>query len=100
MDEFLVEVINVDEEVERLKEAAKAAQNNKDKGDEEGVEAPSGSIPCTTQVYVWRLSRDCTKPSQNNSDVLPSTHVDMHHAGRLVTWYIPVAFTIVDRAYL
>lgn len=53
-----MEVVNVEEEAERMKEIAKQKANEKDG---EVVEAPSGGIPCTIQVmngiHKWhRLS--------------------------------------------
>lgn len=65
MDEFCVEVVNIAEEAECLKEAAKAAAKSKDKeGAEEETEIIS-SIPCTIQVstqirpwYDWMNERD------------------------------------------
>lgn len=50
MDEFRVEVVNIAEEAERLKEAAKVAAKSKDKeGEEQEVEVVP-SIPCNIQV--------------------------------------------------
>lgn len=49
MDEFRVEVVNVEEEAARLKEATKAAAT-KDKDADEANEAPSFDIPSTIQV--------------------------------------------------
>lgn len=52
MDEFRVEVINVAEETERLKEAAKAAAKSKDDdGAEEEAEVVKG-VPCHIQVKI------------------------------------------------
>lgn len=53
MDEFRVEVVNVAEEAERLKEAAKAAAKSKDKeGDEDEEEKVAPGIPCEIQVGI------------------------------------------------
>lgn len=52
MDEFRVEVVNIAEEEERLKEEAKEAAKSKDKDkddDEKEAETHSG-IPCHVQV--------------------------------------------------
>lgn len=50
MDEFRVEVVNVAEEAERVKEAAKAAAKSKDKEMEEEEINVVPSFPCTIQV--------------------------------------------------
>lgn len=50
LDEFRVEVINIAEEAERLKEAAKAAAKSKDKEGEEEETDIIPSIPCNIQV--------------------------------------------------
>lgn len=50
MDEFRVEVVNIEEETERLKEAANAALKAKDKDGDEEETVSSSSIPCTIQV--------------------------------------------------
>lgn len=50
MDEFRVEVANVAEEAERLKEAAKTAAKSKDEGEQEEEMETVPSIPCNIQV--------------------------------------------------
>lgn len=50
MDEFRVEVTNIAEEAERLKEAAKTAAKSKDKEGEEEEPEVIPSIPCNIQV--------------------------------------------------
>lgn len=50
MDEFRVEAINIAEEAERLKEAAKAAAKSKDEEEEEEETEIVPSIPCSIQV--------------------------------------------------
>lgn len=59
MDEFCVEVVNVAEEAEHLKEAAKAAAKpNEKEGDEEQADFVLG-IPCHVQVKsrLWCCHR-------------------------------------------
>lgn len=53
MDEFRVEVVNVAEEEERLKETAKKAAKSKDKeAENEEEEDVAPTIPCHTQVQT------------------------------------------------
>lgn len=55
MDEFRVEVVNIAEEAERVKEAAKAAAKSKDKDvEEEEIDVPS--IACNIQVQLSRFN--------------------------------------------
>ena len=70
MDEFRVEVVNIAEEAERLKEAAKEAAKAKDKdneGDEKEAETLPG-IPCHIQVKLDAEGRaHFSNPSVPNS---------------------------------
>lgn len=59
MDEFRVEVVNVAEEAERLKVAAKAA-TAKDKDGDEGKEEEVPTIPCDVQVKTRSFSTSLT----------------------------------------
>lgn len=52
MDEFRVEVINIAEEAERLKEAAKVAVKSRDKEEEEEETEIVSRIPCNIQVIL------------------------------------------------
>lgn len=55
MDEFRVQVVNIAEEAERLKEAEKEAAKSKDKdkeADEKEAETHPG-IPCHIQVTLY-----------------------------------------------
>lgn len=61
MDEFRVEVVNVAEEAERLKEAAKAAAKSKDKEGEEEEEEVVPGIPSSIQVNLSPRNRCFTK---------------------------------------
>ncbi len=64
MDEFRVEVVNVAEEAERVKEAAKAAAKSKDKETDEEETNVVPSIPCTIQVNdILIFVRNHRRPS-------------------------------------
>ena len=71
MDEFRVEVVNVAEEAERLKEAAKEAAKSKDKeGDEKEADIHPG-IPCHIQVW-WILVTVINPTKSNPSHPIPT----------------------------
>lgn len=69
MDEFRVEVVNVAEEAERLKEAAKAAAKSKDKEGEEEEEEVVPGIASSIQVNITPRTRRYTKLEENSRAV-------------------------------